>query len=119
MKKTLKKLSTVLLALSLSTSASADLASCTNLSIAKLEFFKSGGFHRFSVVQNPSDASGSNWIYFTGWDKEDVRVIYSTLLAAKMGGNKIYLETEAASKCGLETGAESVLTRLQLQHRDY
>jgi hypothetical protein len=82
----------------------ASISSCTDLYVGKVQSKKGVGLERFTLVESPTSSSGSNWIYLTGWEKEDKKTVLSTLLSAKMASKKLSIET--GSGCSIASVQE-------------
>ncbi len=56
----------------------------------------------------PGNSSGSYAQYFTGWTQDEKNTAVSLLLAARMSGHRVNIETTEASKCDIETGGRTL-----------
>ena len=83
--------------------AHADLTTCTDLYVGKIVSKQGIGLERFTVTDAPTNGAGSNWIYLTGWSKEDANSVLSILLSAKMAQQSISIDTLAASGCDIDS----------------
>lgn len=108
----MKKLFFIVLILQTSL-ASADLNDCRDLYIGKVVTKMGIGLERFSLVESPQNIVGSQWIYFTGWDKEDVQFAATTIYSAKLAGKMVSINTTAASGCDILS--TQVLSHITLQ----
>ena len=55
-------------------------------------------------INEQGSTSGSHDVFFTDWAEDDKNTAVSLLLAAKMSGHKVNIETTEASKCDITTG---------------
>ena len=76
------------------------IESCTDLYIGKIIVTKDG-LERFTLLEQATNANGSNWVNLAGWTKEDKKPILSLILAAKMATKKVTIQTE--SGCGISS----------------
>ncbi|PCI48215.1 MAG: hypothetical protein COB43_09410 [Oceanospirillales bacterium] len=92
---------------------SADLSDCKDLYIGKVVTKMGVGLERFTLVENSQDVVGSQWIYFTGWAKEDVQFAATAIYSAKMAKKMVTVTTTASSGCDISS--TQVLLYISLQ----
>jgi hypothetical protein len=56
------------------------------------------------LLNAPSDAGGSYWIYFDTWSLDEKKAALATLTAAKLVGQRVHVTTDDANQCGIATG---------------
>ena len=83
--------------------ASASLTDCQNLYVGRVWINKGHGLYAVVYLNKREDSSGSFWSLFTGWTPEEKKAVLSTLMAAKVSGHRVNVETENTDSCGLQT----------------
>ncbi|MBV1878002.1 MAG: hypothetical protein KUG79_10215 [Pseudomonadales bacterium] len=95
MKYKLQSLAIITLTFLFANNVNASLADCKDLYVGKIQLAKDVGLQRFTLIEDPLELYGSQWIYVTSWQKEDANTILSTLLSAKLGEKQVTVQTEA------------------------
>ncbi len=112
----------VLLFLVLAQVSYADLTSCKNLYVGRLDLYKDQGLNKFTLVEDTSQNNGSQWISVAGWDEDSKKMITSILLSAKITQSMVLVETTHPSNsgsCNIKTETGRELHRLIVQQGAY
>ena len=118
---TMRKIA-VLLFLALTQVSYADLTTCKNLYIGRLDLYKDQGLNKFTLVEDISQKNGSQWISVANWDDESKKMITSILLSAKISQSMVLVETTHPSNsgsCNIKTETGRQLHRLIVQQGTY
>lgn len=97
-------LSALVLATLGATPAQADLTTCENLYVGRIWVERGHGLRAVVLLNAPTDASGSYWMYFDNWSADEKKSALATLTAAKLGGHRVHVTTDEIGGCGLASG---------------
>ena len=98
----IKSIVYILITLS-SLNAIAGISDCTGMYVGSMS--QRVGYPLTVVfLDSQGSASGSHDVFFTNWVEEEKNTAVSLLLAAKMSGHKVNIETTEVSKCDITTG---------------
>jgi hypothetical protein len=93
-----------LLAIVSASPALADLNTCENLYVGRIWVERGSHLRAVVLLNSPSDASGSYWIYFDTWSLDEKKAALATLTAAKLVGQRVHVTTDDATQCAITTG---------------
>jgi hypothetical protein len=93
-----------LLAVVFATPAFADLSTCENLYVGRIWVERGTHLRAVVLLNSPSDASGSYWIYFDTWSLDEKKAALATLTAAKLVGQRVHVTTDESTQCGITSG---------------
>ena len=118
----MRKLILTIIFLSFSSSVLATISNCSNLYVGRINHYQQQGVHSFTLVEDPSQTNGSQWINLNNWQDAQKKEIVSTLLSAKLANKLVFVETVAddGSDRGCKINeAGRTLYRLILQQGEY
>lgn len=85
--------------------ARADLGDCQNLYVGRVWLERGTGLYAAVFLNQPGDASGSYWVYFSTWTAEDKLAALALLTAAKLSAHRVNVTTTASGGCGVSTNS--------------
>lgn len=85
-------------------SASGTTLDCQGLYVGRIWIERGYGLFGVVFLNNPTDASGSYWQYFTSWTAEDRKSALATLTTAKLTQHRVNVETDEPGACSIQTG---------------
>lgn len=109
----MKKFPIIILMFLLSNLSYATFDQCMGVYVGRISVNDQSGLSKVVFLERPDSASGSYWVYFTGWDAQATQSALSLLMAAKLSQHRVDVYTTAENKCNIGTGGQ-VLSEIDL-----
>ena len=91
--------------LAISATCQAGISTCNDMYVGRIWTIQGvHGIYAAVFLDSPSDSSGSYWVYFSTYDADDRKTVLAVLMAAKLAGHRVNLETTQTNKCDIASG---------------
>lgn len=96
-----------------STLVSAANVNCIGAYVGRISVNKTQGLNKIVFLSNPSNSSGSYWVYLNDWEASAKKEALSILLAAKLSMHPVDIYTTASDMCSIGSAGQT-LTEIHL-----
>ena len=89
--------------------ASASITDCQNLYIGRIWLEQGQGLKGAVFLNDPADASGSYWVWFSNFSIEEKKSVLAVLTTAKIMQHRVHIATTETNGCGIQN-AQTIAT---------